>query len=73
MSEKDYKGKAYNDYKNPILWLITVVALAIPFFVVLVMKIQLGGIIAATLIGIIWILLWEIYKRTSHFKARYGY
>ena len=65
-----------NDYTNPIVWIISFVALIIPFGIILIFKIEFNDpffpvVIGMMVILIIWAGLWEAYKRSSHYKSRY--
>lgn len=68
------KGKEYEDYTNPILWAIILVGLAIGLVITLVIQVRLSVVpVGAFSMFIIWVALWESYKRTIAFKKRYSY
>jgi hypothetical protein len=73
------KGQEVNDYKNPVIWIITLISLLVAGVVYLIVFTItdpgfLGaGVIPATGVFVSWVIMWEAYKRTKSFKTRYGY
>jgi len=70
------------DYGNPMLWVVTLGAFIIaivllPILISLLPKSSgtgflLSGVGGATLAGLLWLTLWSLYKKSCHFKKRYG-
>jgi len=71
-----YQGKEYNDYRNPAIWLISIIAVGCVVIAIMTIEFEsmlTAGVIPATVAMVVWITLWEIYKRTGYFKKRYGH
>jgi hypothetical protein len=70
--------KPEEDYGNPVLWLISIVALVVGVVSGIILRgvVDLGPFVGAifsmTVGSIVWIILWVVYKRTDGFKKKYG-